>query len=416
MSEQKPMVPPIEVTTAQFPELIRGLKAFLRQKNIDNAIQSISKLESDGNRFRSMLLREKQPWLSAIAEFDRLTLRGSRPLPGNAITDEIYFLSYLGALLREVGGSLPAALADRFRARFLDLHGKSAPALMEWETAFFYKRHGFAIVWNDVNVKGAEFCATRGELAVEVECKQFKRGYLEELSDKPANDLAHAFLSALASASLSGTVELRVGKVDLADTARLCEEFAALAKGWKPGTVDTKAGADSTIKGTLFVLGEGPLQTTQEADAEAAKKPHHARSFSRGFRSSSGKHEAIVVWLSGPRLPVDNLFSHMLEVLSGAAQEQLQKGRPGVLVVEIEGFEDAKIFRDQKAFSYISGQIFSKADHIASIIWRCGVHAERTDSGFVLVHDAFRIKNPQCRFPEAEGLPGLDIVREDESA
>ncbi|HET9190751.1 MAG TPA: hypothetical protein VFN69_09270, partial [Rudaea sp.] len=119
MPEYHQSVPPLTIVTDQFSELIRGVKAFLRQECINNAVAAVSRLESDGNPFRTMLLREKQPWLYALSEFDRLTLRGSRPLPNKAITDGIFFLAYLGALLREIRGTLPRALADRFRARFL---------------------------------------------------------------------------------------------------------------------------------------------------------------------------------------------------------------------------------------------------------------------------------------------------------
>lgn len=410
MPEYHQSVPPLTIVTDQFSELIRGVKAFLRQECINNAVAAVSRLESDGNPFRTMLLREKQPWLYALSEFDRLTLRGSRPLPNKAITDGIFFLAYLGALLREIRGTLPRALADRFRARFLDLHGKSFPALMEWETAFFYKRHGFLIGWNDVNVKGAEFCATRDNLVTEVECKQFSRNFLEELSDRPANDLGDALLSALAAASLSGTVELCIAKDDLANVNEFCRDFAEMAKSWHPGPIDITVGAASVIKGTLYQLGQGPLATAKAAGAEAAKKPHDARSFARGFRSSTGQHEAVVVWLKGPRRSVENFITHMRDVLLRAAQEQLQIGRPGVLVAEIEGFDDPTIFKEQDVFSQISAEIFDKAKHVASIVWRCGVHAERTENGFSLVHDAFRLRNANCSFPEVAQLPAFDMI------
>ena len=409
MSVPRTALVPDELNEGDIPRSLQNLRRFLTQRRIDQAEQALAVRAAGGNRFRQLVLSEKQPWPSVFDWFDRKTLRGARPLRRRDTTRDIVLAALAGRMLDRIELTLTPRVADQMRAHMLDLDGRTHPVMMEWSAANFYLRRGFAINWTEPGIGGPEFVATGHGLAFGVECKRITRNSKEKLGDRHALTMGNGILRAVADEQLAGDLVLNTTVLESpAEQEVTTRVSAALRQAADVANIDVQLPHIGHLTARLSRLGPGS-GWAQRVDIERrmAARPHDHRGFAIAIPHAHAPHpEAAVLWLRGPRSTEQEHINHMKTVaLEGA--HQLGGASMGVLVVEVEDVTDATLFRDRAAFRDITQAAFAAQPALGALIWRGQRSVVSDAAGVTIAHPGFAERNPACRF-DAAALPLLD--------
>lgn len=388
---------------------VQRFRAFLGQDRIDAARRAFADANIEGNPFRTLVLRHKQPWLDAFDEVQRVTLGGARRLHLGRASNGVRLAALAGRMLDRILPTLPSALQDHMRSRLLDLHGKVQPLLMEWSAAAFYLRQGFRVAWNDVNEPGPEFtCHGRG-IAFEVECKHVSRRSEERLDDRQALNIGNAVLRACVNMEVCGDIVLTTPReaVPNADVIYDAVTFA-LRDAEDIGDLSVDIDNVGHLSGSLLAIGPDVRGATPDEIARRlAGRPHDCRGFAVGIANDDeARPYGTVLWLRGPRRTPEELVQHIASTAEAAAQ-QLTATLPGVVLIQVEDVTDVTLFRDRAAFRGINETIFARHEHVAAMVWRGDQVAVEGDGQVTLMHNMFVERSRLCRF-EAGGIPLFD--------
>ncbi|TDR46537.1 hypothetical protein DFR29_10369 [Tahibacter aquaticus] len=399
-----------ELHAADIAPSVRRLRAFLGQARIDEARQARAIVAAQNNPFRLMVLDEKQPWLDAFSEFDRLTRNDTQPLPLE-VPRSVFLAAEAGFVLGQLLPGLPEALQGDMRSKLLDMHGKAHPVLMEWATARFYQQQGFRIAWTDRNVAGPEFRCERAAVAFHVECKRITRAAKERLNDRTALTLGNAVVRAMAERGLAGEIRLDTAltenapsEADVAAAVR-----AVLPTGEHPQQVNVDVPGIGCLCGVVRGL-PAVAQTNLRArtDAQLAHQEQGCRYFVASLPlGAAPPRDAVVLALSGPRLTLKEHHDHIDAVLNSAA-EQLTAALPGVVMMEIQGIVDARMFHEGPAFGQMAERAFAAYPTTAAVVWRGERYDVPQPDGFVVNQTAFAVRNGACTFDDARAIPLFD--------
>lgn len=402
-----------ELHAADVAACVRTFRAFLGQPRIDVARQAWLDITTPNNPFRLIVLGEKQPWLDAFAEFDRLTQNDTQPLPLVELPRSVLLAAEAGLVLGLLLPDLPEGLQDDMRSKLLDLHGKAHPVLMEWATARFYQQQGFRITWTDRNVAGPEFRCERADVAFHVECKRITRAAKERLNDGAALTLGNAVVRAMAERGLAGELRLDTTLTNRAPSEAdlMAAIRVALPAGEREQAVDVEVHGIGRLRGVVRgIPAVAQPNVRARTDELTAQQEQGCRYFVASLPLGvSPPHDAVVLALSGPRLTPEEHQNYIDEVARGAA-DQLPAGLPGVVMIEMEGIQRANVFHEVPAFAQIAERVFAAYPATAAVVWRGERHDVPLPDGFAVNHRAFAVRNGACSSGGTEAIPLFESV------
>lgn len=409
MNDPGPAPPVDDIQERDLAMYVRRFRTFLGQQNINDAARRLSELDAEGNPFRRMIVREKQPWVDAFSDFDSRTLNGTRPLRIAGLPMAVVRAAAAGKTLERVEPTLSEPLKEHMRSRLLALHGLSEPVMMEWDLAHFYLRHGFRVMWTGRGTRGPEFKCERGNLRFEVECKRVTRSAKEMLGDREATTLAYGVVRALAERDLCGDIVLETPLTRSPAEPVVIDRVQRAIPVPAPPAIDIDIPEIGHLAGNVRTIpAQAAAGIRQHLDDRVTLHPHDHRAF--GITVPLGAPQAldgISLWLRGPRRSQADHLAHIEARVTEAAQ-QLSGNVPGLVAIELEGITDATLFRNKAPFHEMDQNVFRDYPFVMAVHWRCDLDFVSVHGGFAPNHPTFVEPNGACSFANASNIPLLN--------
>lgn len=385
---------------------VRRLETFLGASGIVEARKRLEVIKSSPNLYRLALIAQKQPWLQAFAELQQFTINGPRLIRRKHLTESVLVAAYAGDLLATIESTLPPKVRKQMIGRLLDLHGKARSVVMEWHAADFYLRRGYSVTWLDG--PGPEFrCAGHG-LAFEVECKRILRNTRNLLDDGAAATITKGVQDAVASMGLCGELMLDASVTTATSASDVSSTILATIPNQPQEAIDLLVPDLGRLCGSLRALPQATSndEVFRRMNELGALAPPDFRSCGVPVPYGASNIGAIVVYLRGPRRTLIELRDHLHEVLRGGAS-QLSGTLPGVLMIELEGNDDATLYRNNPAFTQLAESVFSLHPSAASVVW-CGEPTLRPQLKMIeLAQSEYACGNIQCTFESGQAIHSL---------
>lgn len=118
-------------------------------------------------------------------------------------------------------------------------------------------------------------------------------------------------------------------------------------------------------------------------------------------------HGLQTLCLVSPRRTTEEWLSHIESEMAGGV-DQLSKGRPGLLFVQLEGIPEAKMYMDRRPFHEINGRLLAANPSLEAVAWQAVKPYPELRGEFVLGYEVFVQRQSSPLFKEGRAIPLTD--------
>ena len=392
--------PSRDIYPEQAGALIEKLRRFIGHDCLMAQIATYHQNQRVAGGFRQARLREHQPLIEAFEEYDKATLRRTRPL--RRASELISDLANVAAHFHVVDPTLVGATREHHRQKLIDLNGQLKPLLLEWKTAsHFLRQPETEIAWLDVSQTGPEFVVRAQGLEWETECKRQSRMITELVGQNEADQIAELIFKRISSLSLQGTatvdIPLEFDARILADHAQWNAAIQAIAcAGKHRHALPGGASIDTDLSPRNGVAIDARDWEQQLRNSQIAGARLYANSLARDGLAV----DPVVVQLAGPRRTGEQLVEYLWDKKFNRAASQCSGKRGAVLAFEWEDVPDPTVFSDSDGIQALLAKTFDAHRHVAAAVMRCDGAPTRLGGTIDYAVSAYVAKSNVTRFPE----------------
>lgn len=397
----RPARPLNEIRPVLAARLIEDLRRFIGNDRLQSAIQEYESPRRRAGMVATYRLRERQPLLEGFSDYDRITMRGRRPLR-SLIDESVIDLAHVAANYYAVGGTLPETVARNHRERVINLSGQHMPLLLEWKSAANMVRSSGAthLAWTEVHNTGPEFIARGGDLEWEVECKRLSNMVIELFGDAETEAIADSVFEIMKEAGVEGEVLLEIPAGVTAD-ALSRDELAHGIVGANvfPGT-PTILSSGATLTTRTLPFQNVDIDVADWQHAILAKRRDGARLFAASEARQGRSRNPMLLQVSAPRRTAEEFVEYVWTRRFKKAAEQCTGKRGAILVVEWESVTDPKLFKESAAIQHLLMRTMDEHRHIAAMAMLCNSPPDRQQGQSDYSAQAYLARSSVTRFPE----------------
>ena len=387
-----------DIVDKEVPGLVRKLIGFLGPGVVDKCLRNYEKaIQSSTAVYKDYYLRARHPWWEAFKQYFELERRGKSIWKN--LTPEIKLLAGDAKTITTLQKDMPTSVREKFKRDLVDDENARA-YLFELKMAWHYFRKGCCIKWYEDGGKShPEFAVDSPDFSFDVECKRISVDASRKVRRRDFYRLLDKVFPQLAEMGLSGVIDVdlkeRLSGSEKSLTA-LAAQLLELVKSCK-------------VRGEYDIpLGKVVLDKKKGV----GEKVLFAEQYRAFLERKAPEAHGVILWKNKDGVPVDSIeitlksqkadtvLRGIQDKVLGAARNQLDKERPGLVICFLEDVHDFTELANESGLQVMSYSLLGREEleHLVGISYCSEPRVTNLGPAESFWNQGLIFRNPNCKF------------------
>ncbi|MBW8016435.1 MAG: hypothetical protein FVQ82_09625 [Planctomycetes bacterium] len=381
--------------------LINKLYRFLGIHNIEKALKRHENaIRLSGPLITEYTLKKRHPWFNALREI--AILKSKAKSIRNHLTPEIKMLVGDAKKVSTLSKYMPFPVKEKYKRDLLDPK-RAFDYLFEIKMAWHFYLKGHEIKWyEDDGVKRPEFLVATEDFEFNVECKRISADTSRKVKREDFHRFSDDLLSNIQSKGYAGSVDILLDErfegnqikslvteiLERIDSGGIKNQFA-ISLGNIKLDLDAKSKRSVSINELEKKVSDGLASGKYTA-------------FTFTGRNSNDIIDPLLVSVESKK--PDKVLDGIYDKIYNAADGQLCKSMPGIVICFLEDVYDLKKLGSNSGLQVMTNAILSKEkfSHLIGVGYSAETRINRVPGVEIYDNEALLFRNPNCKFETAK--------------